>query len=159
MIIPAHYPIFVYYQHQYHMNPVAPEIEKRIHDSFGRQKLMTAYGAKISAIGHGYMEISLDPQDFLLRTSGIFHGGVLAAMADTAAGYAAGTVHVNDASFLTVEFKINYLNQAKGTQLITRAKLLKSGFTLTVAQADLFTIEEGQERQVATALVTLMKAK
>ncbi|MBV8253120.1 MAG: PaaI family thioesterase [Chitinophaga sp.] len=141
------------------MNQIAPEIEKRIHDSFARQKLMTAYGAKISTIGHGYIEISLEPQDFLLRTSGIFHGGVLAAMADTAAGYAAGTVYVNDASFLTVEFKINYLNQAKGSQLLTRARLLKSGSTLTVAQSDLFTVEEGRERQVATAIVTLMKAK
>ncbi|HVI45713.1 MAG TPA: PaaI family thioesterase [Chitinophaga sp.] len=135
-----------------------PQIEKRIRDSFARQKLMAAYGAEITDIGHGYMEISVAPQDFLLRTSGIFHGGVLAAMADTAAGYAAGTIHTNDASFLTVEFKISFLNPAQGNRLVTRARLLKGGRTLTIAQADLYSIDEDLEKQVATAIVTLIKA-
>ncbi|PSL45306.1 uncharacterized protein (TIGR00369 family) [Chitinophaga niastensis] len=140
------------------MDPLAPHIEKRILESFARQKLMTAYGATVTGVAHGYMAITVPPKDFLLRTSGIFHGGVIAAIADTAAGYAAGTLHTADASFLTIEFKINFLNQAKGEQLIAKARILKGGKTLTIAQTDVFTEDDHIEKHVATAIVTLMKA-
>lgn len=140
------------------MDELSAAIRERVMQSFNRQPLMQAYGATVSGIGPGFMEISLPPKDFLLRTSGIFHGGVIAALADSAAGYAATTLYQNDTGFLTVEFKINYLNQAKGELLIARGRVLKNGKTLTVAQTDLFSVTGTSTRQVATALVTLIKS-
>jgi uncharacterized protein (TIGR00369 family) len=141
------------------MEPMAPHIETRIRESFARQRLMTAYGAAITAMGRGFVEISLLPQDFLLRANGLFHGGVITALADSAAGYAAGTLHETDASFLTVELKINFLNPAKGDRLITRAKVLKGGKTLTIVQTDSFIENTETLRQVATALLTFIQEK
>ena len=139
------------------MQDLEPHIAERIKASFLRQRLMTMYGATLTAAAKGFVEISLSPQDFLLRTAGNFHGGVITALADTAAGYAAGTLHETDSSFLTVELKINFLNPAKGTRLITRAKVLKGGRTLTVVQTDSFIENNGVEKQVATALMTFIK--
>lgn len=133
-------------------------IGERIKASFARQKLMQFYGATILHIDNGAVEIAVPPTDFLLRTSGIFHGGVIAALADTAGGYAATTLYQEDVSFLTIEFKINFLRQAKGEKLIAKANVIKGGATLTVAQTDLFTVDNGKETQVATSLITLMKA-
>jgi len=133
-------------------------ISERIKASFARQKLMQFYGAIIQDIGSGTMEIAVPPTDFLLRTSGIFHGGVIAALADTAGGYAATTLYQEDVSFLTIEFKINFLRQAIGEKLVAKATVIKGGATLTVAQTDLFTVNNGKETQVATSLITLMKA-
>ena len=141
------------------MEPLATHIEQRILASFARQPLMANYGATITAMGKGYVEISLLPKDFLLRTNGIFHGGVITALADSAAGYAAGTLHDADASFLTVELKINFLNPAKGDRLITRAKVVKGGNTLTVVQTDSFIENTESLRQVATALLTFIREK
>ena len=141
------------------MESLAPHIEQRILESFARQRLMTAYGATITAMGRGFVEISLLPQDFLLRTNGLFHGGVITAVADSAAGYAAATLHETDASFLTVELKINFLNPAKGDRLITRAKVLKGGKTLTIVQTDSFIENTETLRQVATALLTFIREK
>ncbi|HEV3414728.1 MAG TPA: PaaI family thioesterase [Puia sp.] len=141
------------------MEPLAPHIEQRILASFTRQRLMTAYGATITAMARGFVEISLLPQDFLLRTNGLFHGGVITALADSAAGYAAGTLYETDVSFLTVELKINFLNPAKGDRLITRAKVIKGGNTLTVVQTDSFIENTETLRQVATALLTFIKEK
>ena len=93
----------------------------------------------------------------LLRTAGIFHGGVITALADTAGGYAAGTVQETDSSFLTVELKINFLNPARGEKLITRGRVLKGGRTLTVVQTDSFIQNEGAEKLVATALITFIR--
>lgn len=141
------------------MTTIESSIERRVLESFARQKLMTQYGAKPTGIGEGYFEITVLPKDFLLRSSGIFNGGVIAALADTAAGYAAVTMQKEDTYFLTVEFKVNFLRQAKGEKLIAKGKVIKDGRTLTVSQTDIFTQTEATEELVATALVTLIKAK
>jgi len=141
------------------MEPLAPHIEQRILESFGRQRLMSAYGAAITTMAKGYIELTVLPQDFLLRTNGLFHGGVITALADSAAGYAAGTLHETDISFLTVELKINFLNPAKGDRLLTRAKVLKGGKTLTIVQTDSFIENTETLRHVAIALLTFIKEK
>jgi uncharacterized protein (TIGR00369 family) len=139
------------------MDDLEPNIAERITASFARQKLMAAYRAKITGLAKGNVEVTVLPLDFLMRSAGSFHGGVIAALADTAAAYAAGTMQPQDTSFLTVEFKINFLNQARGEKLITRARILKNGNTLIIAQADIFTGTNGEETLVATALLTLIR--
>jgi uncharacterized protein (TIGR00369 family) len=139
------------------MATIGPGLKERIEQSFARQKLMAAYGSQISIEKPGSVTIRVPKKDFLLRTSGIFHGGVIAAIADTAAGYAAVSCEPVDASFLTVEFKISFLNKAKGDLLVARAGVLKKGRTLTVASVDLFVHTENVEKKVAVALVTLIK--
>ena len=118
---------------------------------------MAAYGGQLSVEEKGSVTVRVPAKDFLLRTSGIFHGGVIAAVADTAAGYAAVSSQPADVSFLTVEFKINFLNKAKGDLLVARANVIKNGRTLTVAGVDLFVNTGGEEKKIAVALVTLIK--
>jgi len=138
------------------MENLDPAIQKRIEESWARQKLMSLYEAKITGTGRGYFEATVQAKEALLRTNGIFHGGVIAAMADSAGGYSAGTMHENDASFLTIEFKVNFLRQARGEKLIARATVLKGGQTITVSRVDVF-VEN--DTLVATAIVTLIKEK
>jgi uncharacterized protein (TIGR00369 family) len=132
-------------------------MKEAIEQSFGRQKLMAAYGARIDVTEPGSVSVAVPAKEFLLRTSGIFHGGVIAATADTAAGYAAVSCGPTDTSFLTVEFKINFLNKAKGDWLVAKATVLKNGRTLTVVSVDVFVQTENIEKKAATALVTLIK--
>ena len=133
-------------------------IQQRVAASFARQRLMALYGAAITGMEEGYIEMTVPAADALLRTSGMFHGGVIAAMADSAGGYAATTLHAADASFLTVELKINYLRPAKGDKLIARGRVIKGGATLTVVQSDLYTTTgDGAETHVATTLITFMR--
>jgi len=139
------------------MDDLEPHIAERITTSFATQKLMAAYGAKITGIAQGHLEVTVLPLDFLMRSVGTFHGGVIAALTDTAAAYTAGTLHAEDTSFMTVEFKINFLNQARGEKLVTRARILKNGKTLIISQADVFIINNGTETLVATALLTLIR--
>jgi uncharacterized protein (TIGR00369 family) len=132
-------------------------MKEAIEQSFGRQKLMTAYGARIDIAEPGGVSVIVPAKEFLLRTSGIFHGGVIAAAADTAAGYAAVSCEPKPVNFLTVEFKINFLNQAKGDWLVAKASVLKNGRTLTVVSVDVFVQAGDTERKAAVALVTLIK--
>lgn len=111
---------------RYMTAPLAPEIEQRVRDSFGRQKLMAMYGATITGIGKGYFEISMPPSDITLRPSGIFHGSAIAGVTDIVAGYNATTIPAEDPYFVTVEFKINFLNQAKGDLLIESLAIFRA---------------------------------
>jgi uncharacterized protein (TIGR00369 family) len=141
------------------MEALATHIEKRLLENFSRQPLMVAYGATITAMARGFMEITVEPKDILLRGGGLFHGGVVTALADSAGGYAAATFLEAPGSFLTVELKINFLNPAKGTRLITRGKVLKSGRTLSVVQTDSYIENAGAQTHVATALITFIREK
>ena len=57
---------------------------------------------------------------------------------------------------LTIEYKMNLLAPADGDLLIARGRVLKSGRTLVVSQADAFVVKGGRETLCATLLQTLM---
>jgi uncharacterized protein (TIGR00369 family) len=143
------------------MTPRDPGWEARVRESFSRQPFTASIGARITALGPGTCEITLPRRDDLLQQHGFIHGGVVAALADTACGYAAFTLFPADTAILTVEMKVNFLSPAKGTALVARASVKRGGRTLTVVAADLFAVEEGGEaaaREVlaATVLATMM---
>lgn len=139
------------------MDQLDPHIEQRLLDNFSRQPLMVAYGAAITAMAKGFMEITVEPIPLLLRGGGLFHGGVVTALADSAGGYAAATLLESKGSFLTVELKINFLRPAKGDRLVTRGKVLKGGRTLTIVQTESYIRGNDAEQLVATALLTFIR--
>ena len=57
---------------------------------------------------------------------------------------------------LTTEFKINLVAPAAGERIVARGEVVKSGRTLTLAQAKVFAQTGGQEKLVALLTATLM---
>jgi acyl-coenzyme A thioesterase PaaI-like protein len=57
---------------------------------------------------------------------------------------------------LTVEFKINLINPAKGDYLEATGQVVKSGRTLTVCQLEVFAVAEGSRSLVAIGQQTLI---
>jgi uncharacterized protein (TIGR00369 family) len=136
--------------------PVDPDFESRVRDSFGRQPFMAHLGARITALSPGFCEITVDYQKALTQQHGFVHGGVLASIADSAAGYAAFSLMPAEASILTVEYKLNILRPGQGEAMIARGRVLKPGRTLTIVQSDVFARRNGAEAQVVASLQTLM---
>jgi len=132
-----------------------PDFEARVRDSFSRQAFMSLLGAEIGELKPGLCEIRLDWRKDLTQQHGYFHGGIIGALADDAAGYAGFTLMPADASLLTVEYKLNLLAPGDGDLLISRSRVIRPGRTLTVAQSDVSVSKEGRETLCATALVTL----
>ena len=64
-------------------------VENRLRTSFAKQGLMRLFGAELTHIAPGQVEISLSPKPELSQQRGFVHGGALTAIADSAAGYAA----------------------------------------------------------------------
>ena len=78
------------------------------------------------------------------------------AIADSACGYAAYTLMPTGSSVLTVEYKLNLLAPAEGSELTARARVLRSGKTLKVCVADVYARKNGKDVHCATMLATIM---
>src|SRR5262245_16880240 len=109
------------------------DFETRVRNSFARQGLMRTLGAKLDSVTPGHVAISLQPRPGIAQQHGFVHAGAVSAIADTAAGYAALTLLPAGRGVLTTEFKINLLAPASGDRIVARARVVRSGRTLTVA--------------------------
>jgi uncharacterized protein (TIGR00369 family) len=133
-----------------------PDYQRRTRESFAAQTFMATIGARITALSPGRCELALDHDARLTQQHGFIHGGVVATLADTSAGYAAFSLMPAQAQVLTTEFKINLLNPARGERLRASAQVLKAGRTLTVCESSVFALDQGGETLCARALVSLI---
>jgi len=129
---------------------------RRIEDSFDKQGLMKTLGARLGAVAPGCVEIHLVPSAAVSQQHGFVHAGAVSAIADSAAGYAALSLMPEGTGVLTTEFKINLLAPAMGERIIARGRVVKSGRTLTLAQAEVFALANGREKLVAFLTATMM---
>lgn len=136
---------------------VDPNFEARVRDSFARQGAMRLIGARMSRIEPGYCEIELPYREDLTQQHGLFHGGFVSAIADTAGGYAAYSLFSAEDSVLTVEYKINLLAPGAGDKLVAIARVRKSGRTLTICELDVMALKQDQQTLCACGLATLMR--
>jgi uncharacterized protein (TIGR00369 family) len=133
-----------------------PDFERRVRASFARQTIMETIGARLEHVAPGETEIVLGMSPGILQQHGFVHAGVVATIADSAAGYAALSLMPPGAGVLTAEFKINLMAPAAGDRLIARGSVIKAGRTLTVAQAVVEAETGGTRRTVALLTATLM---
>ena len=136
--------------------PANPNFEARVRDSFARQNAIAYIGASLAAVRPGEVEIVLPCRTELTQQHAYIRGGIVGMIADNACGYAAFTLMPAEATVLTVEYKINLLAPAEGGRLLARARVLRPGRTLMVAEARVHAVQGEEEVLVATALGTLI---
>jgi len=132
---------------------------ERIKASFSKQGLMGTLGATLGTIAPGRVDIELRLSPAISQQHGFVHAGAISAIADTAAGYAALSLMPADTGVLTTEFKINLVAPAAGERIIARGRVVKAGRTLTLAQAEVFAVSDGQEKLIALLTATMMSIK
>ncbi len=131
--------------------------EARLRDSFDRQGLMETLGASLGHLEPGRVEILLSFREGLSQQHGFFHAGATSTIADSAGGYAAFSLFPEDASVLTVEFKINLIAPAKGERLRAVGQVIKPGRTLTLCDVETYVSDAGREKLCAKMQQTLMR--
>ena len=98
--------------------PAFAGYEARVRESFARQGAMRLIGATIDEVAPGYCAIAITPRPELSQQHGYVHAGIVSAIVDTAGGYAGFTLFPEDASVLTVEFKLNLVAPARGQRVV-----------------------------------------
>ncbi|MCC6584041.1 MAG: PaaI family thioesterase [Chitinophagales bacterium] len=122
---------------------------------FNKANFIQELGCELAKIKEGLCEIHMAIHSKHLQQDGFVHAGVLATLADHAAGCAAYTVTQENTKVLTTEFKINLLRPAIGQKIIAISKVLKPGKMITVCQSEIFAVNNGEQKMVAIALVSI----
>lgn len=131
-------------------------IFQRVLASFSKQGLMRTLGARLERAEAGRVLISMPLADSISQQHGFAHAGAIAAIVDSACGYAALTQMPADAAVLTSEFKINLLAPAAGERFEAEARVIRAGKRVHVALGEAFAIQAGQRKPIAIMLATLM---
>ncbi len=114
-----------------------------------------AAGVRVVAVEPGFAELSLPRKPELLQFFGHFHGGVITALADQAAGIAVTSGMPKGRIGVTVEIKVNFLSPGDGHELVARAKTLKMSGSIGVATVEVFTRDDTSERLCAFCTATM----
>jgi len=137
--------------------PRNPAFAEEIKQSFTKQTIMGLIGATLTRVEPGIVEITLPYRADLAQQHGYLHAGIVTTIADSACGYAAYSLMPPDSEVLSVEFKVNLLRPAKGEMFLAAAEVVKSGKTLTVVRADVFSFDQTEQRTlIATMLGTMI---
>jgi uncharacterized protein (TIGR00369 family) len=111
-------------------------------------------GFKVSVAADGSAELCMQWNGDFTQYAGHLHAGMIAALLDTACGFAAATV----AGTVTAShFSMNCLGPAVGRRFVAREIMLRSGRRQVFARAELFAEnEQGEMSLVATGETVLV---
>lgn len=98
-------------------------------------------GMRLVSIDLDRAEVALQVRQQHMQPFGIAHGGVVAALIDTATFWSAFLRLPEDAGLVNIDLKLNYLRQIQDGSLIARGRCIKAGRTLSYAEASLVDAE------------------
>lgn len=137
--------------------PADPHFAERIAESFGRQTVMSLFGATLVRVEPGAVDIALPYRADLCQQHGFLHGGVVTAVVDSACGYAALSLMPPGVGVLSVEFKVNLLAPAAGEAFLARGRVVRAGRTVSVCTGEVLARQQdGTEQPVALMQATMM---
>lgn len=110
----------------------------RVRASIERQTMMGTLGVELVAVQRGRVQLALRHDDRFTQQHGFLHAGAVAAVLDSACGYAAFSVMPPDASVLTVTYTINLLAPAAGQRFAISGEVVRAGRTLVVCRGEAF---------------------
>ena len=110
-------------------------------------------GFDVTAAANGAAEIVMAWNDDLTQYAGHLHAGMIAALLDTACGFAAATLAGN---VTATHFSMNCLKPAVGRRLIAKGTTVRAGRRQIFAKAELFAENDQGERSLVATGETLM---
>jgi uncharacterized protein (TIGR00369 family) len=87
-------------------------------------------------MAEGLVEISTKNRPDFSQQDGYVHVGILASLADSAAGYATLSLLPPGSNVLAVEFKLNFVRPAIGDVLRGRGRVRRLGKTIAVCEIE-----------------------
>lgn len=133
-----------------------PDFKETILHHLQRQEFMKHIGCTLTTIEPGFVVAEIALQRHHQQQIGYVHGGVIATIADVAAGFAGFTLVAPLHHTVTVELKTSYFLPAIGEHLRAEGRVVKQGNSLHFCEADVFCVDDrGTERLVARSTATM----
>jgi uncharacterized protein (TIGR00369 family) len=116
---------------------------------------MRTFGVTLEHVAPGEVALALRFRGDLTQQHGFLHAGVVAAVVDSACGYAALSLMDPGTAVLSVEFKVQLLVPAQGTSFRGLGRVVRSGRTLTVVAGEFRAASQSQlAEDVLVAVLT-----
>jgi uncharacterized protein (TIGR00369 family) len=132
------------------------EMRARVQASFARQAMMATLGADLVSVERGRVELALRKDARFTQQHGFVHAGAVAAVLDSACGYAAFSVMPPEAAVLTASYTINLLAPAAGERFRMTGTVVRAGRTLVVCRGDAFAEDGAAPFAVMQATLTAL---
>lgn len=116
-------------------NKLNPEYIKEVIQWVNQSPFPQHLAMQLTSIEPQSAELTLDIDRNHFQVFGLVHGGVLATLIDTATYWAVFGNLPEDAGLVNVELKLNYLKTVTRGPLSARGECIRSGRTLSYAQA------------------------
>ena len=114
----------------------AAAMRARVRASFERQVMMTTLGAELVSVERGQVKLAIPYDARFTQQHGFLHAGAVAAVLDSACGYAAFSVMPPEAAVLTATYSINLLAPAAGERFVMTGTVVRAGRTLVVCRGE-----------------------
>lgn len=137
------------------MTPEEKQATELVRRRMQESKSSELLGFEVESVHDGRAVFRLDVRPSHKQIHGVVHGGILAALADTAAAIAAYTVVPKGVEIATLELKINYMEPVPGGRVKAEAKVLRKGRNFIVTECEIYN-EKGS--MAAKALMTFSAA-
>ena len=128
----------------------------RVRARFARQAMMATLGAELVSVEPGRVELALRHDARFTQQHGFMHAGAVAAVLDSACGYAAFSVMPPEAAVLTASYTINLLAPAAGEGFRMTGAVVRAGRTLVVCRGDAFAAGAATPFAVMQATLTAL---
>ena len=127
------------------------DLTERVRIAVAQQPFMTTLGVTLARAAPGEIDLELPFDERLTQQHGFLHAGAVAAVLDSACGYAAWSAADGEVDVLTVEYKINLLEPAVGERVLCQGRVVRSGGRLTVCRGEAY----ADEKLVAASTTTM----
>jgi uncharacterized protein (TIGR00369 family) len=114
------------------------DLAERVRAAVAQQPFMTVLGVTVAHAAAGEVDLELPFDERLTQQHGFLHAGAVAAVLDSACGYAAWSAADGGADVLTVEYKIDLLEPALGSSVLCQGRVVRRGGRLTVCRGEAY---------------------
>ena len=130
----------------------------QIEHSLAQPGLMRTLNVTLLEVSAGSVTLELPIGEAVSQQNGFVHAGAIAALLDSACGFAALSVMPEGSDVLAVEFKINLVAPTVGVALRAVAEVVKAGRTITVCRGEAFAVgADGALKLVAVMQGTMIR--
>ena len=134
-----------------HFEQLARQAERELARRLRATNAAKLFGFTLEAAEPGRAVLRMQVRRRHIQVHGVVHGGILAALADTAGALGIYLMVPRGSRLATIEMKINYLEPVEKGVLLAEGKVLRRGRNLAVSECD---IHSEDHRLVAKALIT-----
>ena len=128
----------------------------QLRDLFDSIPVVALLGLELVNIEQGLVEVRMEVRDQFRQNRAVLHGGITAALIDTATSFAvAGFLHDGEGS-TTIDLTIHYLKALTGGSVTAKARVERAGGTILTVSAEVL---DQNGNLAATALSSYMRLR